>query len=178
MEEAGERPPCILMIDNYFVIYKRRRRTLISGKAPPGLTGDRPPQARTWRAFQHRLSQEPAWERAWRYRRMMQAQGALSIRALARAIGEDHSRMARVLKVLELPERVLAALRAHADHARIRVHFTERHLRQLVMEKREEPAILHEIEQILRGRRGGNPVHVRPNLARVLFPHRLLPCQI
>ena len=91
MEEASERPPYILMIDNYFAIYQRRRRALISGVAPPGLGGNRPPQARAWRAYQHRMNQEPAWERAERYRRMMREQGSQSIRALARAIGEDHS---------------------------------------------------------------------------------------
>ncbi|MDP3723235.1 MAG: hypothetical protein Q8R91_07055 [Candidatus Omnitrophota bacterium] len=152
MEEAGERPPYILMIDNYFAIYRRRRRALISGEAPPGLSGDRPLHARAWRAYQHRMSAEPPWERAERYRRMMQEQSSRSIRAIARATGADHSRVARVLKVLELPERVLAALRAHADHARVRSHFTEKHLRQIVTRGRGEAAILQEIEQVTQGR--------------------------
>ena len=82
MEEAGDRPPYILMIDNYFAIYQRRRRALISGTAPPGLASDRPPHARTWRAYQNRMSMKPAWERAERYRQMMQAQGSRSIRAI------------------------------------------------------------------------------------------------
>ena len=37
MEEASESPPYILMIDNYFAIYQRRRRALIGGEAPTGL---------------------------------------------------------------------------------------------------------------------------------------------
>ena len=80
---------------------------------------------------------------------MMQEQGSRSVRGLARAIGEDHSRIARNLKVLELPEHVLTVLRTHADHASIRAHFTERRLRQLVRENPSETAILHEIEQVL-----------------------------
>lgn len=157
MEEAAERPPCILMIDNYFAIYKRRRRTLISGAAPPGLAGNRPPQARAWRAYQNRMNEEPAWERAERYRRMMQEQGSRSVRGLARATGEDHSRLARVLKVLELPERVLAALRAHANHPRLRAHFTEKRLRQMVRQTRGEAAILREIEQVLHSQPDSHP---------------------
>ena len=152
MEEAGERPPYILMIDNYFAIYQRRRRALISGAAPPGLASDRPPHARTWRAYQNRMSMKPVWERAERYRRMMQEQNSRSIRVLARATGEDHSRIARVLKVLELPERALAVLRDHAGHARVRAHFTETRLRQLVREHPGEAAILHEIEHVVQGR--------------------------
>lgn len=152
MEGASERPPSILMIDNYFVIYKRRRRVLISGTAPPGLGGDRPPQARTWQAYLNRMSEEPPWERAWRYRLMMSQQGFKSIRALALAIREDHSRVARVLQILKLPESVLAALRAHADHRGIRAYFTEKRLRQLVKESQPEAAILCEIEHVAQGR--------------------------
>lgn len=151
MEEAGERPPFILMIDNYFAIYKKRRRALISGVAPPGLGGSQPPQARAWRVYQNRMNEEPAWERAEHYRRMIQEQGSQSIRALARATGADHSRLARILKVIELPERVLTTLRDHTDHPRLRAHFTEKLLRQLVRQDRPEAAILREIEQVIQG---------------------------
>ena len=65
--------------------------------------------ARDWQAYLNRMSEEPPWERAWRYRLMMSQQGFKSIRALAWAIREDHSRVARVLQILKLPERVLAA---------------------------------------------------------------------
>jgi hypothetical protein len=67
MEEAGDRPPSMILIDNYFAVYRKRRRVLISGKAPLGLAGDRPLPARAWRAYQHRMQQEPPWERAERY---------------------------------------------------------------------------------------------------------------
>ena len=152
MEEAGNRPPYILMIDNYFEIYQRRRRVLISGKAPVGLDSDRPPQTRAWRAYQNRMNEDPTWERAERYRQIMQEQGARSIRALAKAIGEDHSRVARILKVLELPQSALEALRRNAHNARLRAHFTERRLRKLVRENQPETAILHEIEHVTRQR--------------------------
>jgi len=148
MEEAGEPPPSILLIDNYFAVYRKRRRALISGEVPPGLTGERPLHARAWQAYQNRLHEEPAWERAERYRRMMQEQGSRSIRALARATGADHSRIARILKVLDLPEPVLAALRDHGGHARVRARFTEKRLRQLVRQNRPEAAILREIQQV------------------------------
>ena len=60
--------------------------------------------------------------------------------------------MARILKVLELPERVLEALRDHAGDPRLRAHFTEKRLRQLVNENPGEAAILRELEQVIQGR--------------------------
>ena len=62
------------------------------------------------------------------------------------------SRVAWVLQILKLPECVLAALRAHAGHPRVRAHFTEKRLRQLVTENPDEATILHEIEQVVQGR--------------------------
>ena len=79
----------------------------------------------------------------------MQANGYRSIRALAKVIGEVHSRIARVLKVLDLPEGVLAALQDHSDDIRIRAHFTEKRLRHLAMKKRSETAILREIHKVV-----------------------------
>jgi ParB-like chromosome segregation protein Spo0J len=97
------------------------------------------------------MRQEPPWERAERYYRMMQEQGFRSIRALARAIGEDHSRIARILKVLELPQSALEALQRDSDNARLRAHFTERRLRQLVRQDQPGTAILREIGQVIQG---------------------------
>lgn len=148
--ENQNRP--LFPIDPYFVVYRGRRRKLISGKPPPGLPCERPVSARDWQAYLNRMSEEPPWERAWRYRLMMSHQGFKSIRALAWALKEDHSRVALVLQILKLPERVLATLRAHAGHPRIRAHFTEKRLRWLVKENRLEAAILHEIERVVQGR--------------------------
>lgn len=150
MDEVPDRPPFMLMIDNYFTVYQGRRRALVTGEAPAGLPADRPPQERTWRACRNRMNEEPPWERAERLRRLMEEKGYRSIRALARAIGEDHSRLARVFKVLDLPEAALAALREHAGNVRVRAHFTEKRLRQLAAKKRSAKAILREIQKVLR----------------------------
>jgi hypothetical protein len=61
----------------------------------------------------------------------MERQGLKSTRAVARVTGEDHSRIARVLKILELPEPVLEYLRAH-DTPEVVGYFTESRLRELV----------------------------------------------
>jgi hypothetical protein len=149
LEEAGDRPPAMIPIDNYFAVYRNRRRALVSGDAPQGAGGGRPMHARQWRAYQNLMDQEPAWERADRYRRAMQENGYHSIRALARATGEDHSRLARVLKVLKLPEGVLAALREHSGNAQVRAYFTEKRLRQMVAKKRSEAPMLREIGRVI-----------------------------
>lgn len=149
MEEADELPPYIILPDKYFTVYEHGRRILLSGQLPTGLASQHGIRVRSWRAYQRRMSQEPAWERAERYQQMIAQRGFRSIRALARTLGEDHSRMAKVLAVRGLPERVLAALHVNADHARIRARFTERYLRQLVREQRDETSILQEINQIV-----------------------------
>ena len=151
MDEVPDRPPFMLMIDSYFTVYQGRRRTIVTGEAPAGMPAGRPPQERTWRACRNRMSEEPAWERAERYHRLMEEKGCRSIRALARATGEDHSRLARVLKVLELPEAVLAALREHADDVRVRAHFTEKRLRRMAAGKLSERTILREIRRVVQG---------------------------
>lgn len=61
----------------------------------------------------------------------MESRGIKSIRALAKLTGEDWSRVARVLKLLELPEPVLSYLRTH-DTPEIASLFTERQLRELL----------------------------------------------
>ncbi len=151
LDEAAESPPSILLIDNYFAVYRGRRRALISGTAPAWLNSGQPPQARAWRAYQRRMSEEPPWERAERYRLMIAQQGFRSIRALAKATGEDHSRIAKVLKVLELPQSALEVLRRNSDNARLRARFTERRLRQLVRQDQREVAILLEIKEAVQG---------------------------
>lgn len=36
MEEAPDRPPAMILIDNHFAVYRNHRRALISGDAPRG----------------------------------------------------------------------------------------------------------------------------------------------
>jgi hypothetical protein len=160
MEEAGEEPPYILLSNKYFTIYEHGRRHLLSGQLPPDLASQHGIRVRSWRAYQRRMSQEPPWGRAQRYQLMIAQQGFRSIRALARATGENHSRLAKVLKILELPPGALEALKRNSDSARIRARFTERRLRELVRQDQCEAAILREIKQTIRGRTWPNPVRV------------------
>lgn len=81
MQEAEEQPPHMILLDPHFVVYQGRRRKLIRDKVPPGLPCERPVTARDWRAYLNRMTEEPPWERAWRYRLMMSHQGFKSIRA-------------------------------------------------------------------------------------------------
>ena len=64
------------------------------------------------------------------------------------AIGEDYSRIARILKVLDLPESVLASLRKHTLNSRVRGHFTEVRLRRLARQASESD-MLREIDSVL-----------------------------
>jgi hypothetical protein len=86
---------------------------------------------RSWHQYQAYLSRIRPIARADFYRRLMESRGLKSIRALAGLTGEDWSRIAKVLKLLELPEPILAFLRAH-DSPEIAATFTERQLRELL----------------------------------------------
>lgn len=131
MEEAEVEPPHMLLIDEYFLVYKNRRRVFVSGQEPQVLeqAGQRGIPGRAWRAYQNLMAREPAWDRAERYRHLMVEGGHSSVRALARAIGEDFSKVSRALKILDLPAAVLEALRRHGAETRVRAHFTEKRLR-------------------------------------------------
>lgn len=77
-------------------------------------------------------------ERTERYQHLMLEGGHSSVRALAEAIGEDFSKISRILKVLDLPEPVLSALRAHASSPAVRRHFTAERLKQLSRNSKPE----------------------------------------
>ena len=64
----------------------------------------------------------------------MERQGLKTVRAVARVTGEDWSRIAKVLKILELPDPVLEYLRTH-DTPAVVGYFTESRLRELVASK-------------------------------------------
>lgn len=113
--------------------HERRHRFLELSPKPKDLP-EGPVDQRDWRQYQSYLSRVRPVARAEFYRRLMEGRGSKSIRALAKATGDDWSRVARVLKLLELPEPVLEYLRTH-DSPEVVEHFTERRLRELLARK-------------------------------------------
>jgi hypothetical protein len=105
MEEACEEPPHFLLEDEYYVIFRDHRQVFISGKEPDAWQRKGRNPGRDWSRFQRSLVKEPPWERALRYREIMEREG-LSIRGLARALERHPSGIARTLEILRLPEGV------------------------------------------------------------------------
>jgi len=97
---------------------------------PDALSG-KTVDGRAWKGYQAYLGRIRPWARADFYKRLMERQGCQSVRALARITGEAWSRVARVLKLLELPAPVLEYLRTH-DSPDLVNCFTERQLRALL----------------------------------------------
>jgi hypothetical protein len=91
---------------------------------------DGPVDQRAWQQYQSYLSRVRPVARAEFYKRLMERQGLKTTRAVSRVTGEDHSRIARVLKMLELPEPVLEYLRTH-DSPAVVGYFREGRLREL-----------------------------------------------
>lgn len=89
-----------------------------------------PVDQRAWRRYQAYLGRIRPVARADFYKRLMERKGLKTTRAVARVTGEDHSRVARVLKILELPGPVLEYLRSHDSPATVSF-FTEKRLREL-----------------------------------------------
>ncbi|GEM_PF-6508676 len=140
MAEAEVEPPHVVLVDDYFLVYKNRRRVFVSGQEPPGLQGDRGIPWRAWIRHQNLMTRETAWDRAERYRRLMAEGGHSSVRALARTLGEDFSMVTRWIN-LELPVLLLEALRKHAANPKVRAYFSARRLRQIVAKGRPEDAV-------------------------------------
>ncbi len=113
----------------YMRISKRHRILELSPK--PKDLPEGPIDQRTWHQYQSYLSRVRPVARAEFYKRLMERQGLKTTRAVARVTGEDHSRIARVLKILELPEPVLEYLRTHDSPVTVGF-FTEGRLRELV----------------------------------------------
>jgi hypothetical protein len=102
---------------------------------------------RAWKQYQSYLSRVRPVARAEFYKRLMERQGLKTTRAVARVTGEDHSRIARVLRILELPEPVLKYLRTHDSPAGVG-YFTEGRLRELVALK-DPPRIWQRFKEML-----------------------------
>lgn len=110
--------------------YEHRQAVFELGEKPE-VFGDGSITERTWHNYQSYLNRARPVARAEFYKRLLDRHGCNSIRALSRITGEDHSRIARVLKVLELPEPILDYLRTH-DTPAVVGYFTEHRLRELI----------------------------------------------
>ena len=131
-----------------FSRWKHRNQTLELTSKPRGLPYG-PVDGRSWRRYQSYLGRLRPVARADFYRRLMESRGLKSIRALAKVTGEDWSRVARMLKLLELPEPVLEFLRTH-DSLEISGAFTERQLRELLALK-DHRRIWYRFQEMLAG---------------------------
>lgn len=127
--------------------HERRHRVLELSPKPKSLPEGTVDQ-RAWRQYQSYLSRVRPVARAEFYKRLMEREGLKTTRAIARVTGEDHSRIARVLKILELPEPVLQYLRSH-DSPAVVGFFTEKKLRELT-ELGEPRRIWQEFQRMLR----------------------------
>ena len=96
---------------------------------PEHLGGGRIPAQKDIRqheVFRERLERSPVLV-AQHYKRQMEAMGCSSIRDFARRTGQDHSVIARHLRLLQLPDEVIGFLTENQTPDILR-HFTVKHL--------------------------------------------------
>ena len=113
----------------FFKRYNHRQVVLHLDYKPELLGGGEVSQ-RAWQSYQSYLGRVRVVARADFYTRLMARHGCKTVRALARITGEDWSRIARILKILELPAPVLDYLRTHDSPALVRC-FSEKRLHEL-----------------------------------------------
>jgi hypothetical protein len=96
----------------FFQVFADGQYRFPLGSRPEHLGGGRIPAQRDLRqheVFQERLERSPVLV-AQDYKRQMEAMGCRSIREFARRTGRDHSIVARHLRILGLPDEVIAFL--------------------------------------------------------------------
>ena len=128
-----ERPPVrtLRAIEDYFVRREHGRRQFMLGGCPDVLKHLDTIDQAAWRQYQTYLKTTTPLERAEFYARKMEIGRYRSIRALARALGDHVSGVARYLKLRELPELIQTWLREHRTPEHVR-YFTEKRLRELL----------------------------------------------
>jgi hypothetical protein len=133
LQEADESRDAVRTLPVATPFYRRyeHRQAVFELGEKPEVFGEGSITERAWHNYQVYLNRVRPVTRAEFYKRLLERHGCQSIRALSRITGEDHSRIARVLKVLELPEPILDYLRNH-DSPAVVGYFTEHRLRELI----------------------------------------------
>lgn len=130
-----------------FFTRREHYRKVVEFAPKPAELGAGEVDQRAWRRYQAYLAASRPIARADFYKRLLERKGIRSIRELARVTGEDWSRVARVLKLLELPAPVLEYLRTHDSPELVRT-FSERRLHELLALK-DPQAIWRRFQELL-----------------------------
>ena len=112
----------------FFQLFNNGQHRYVVGSRPEQLCGGRIPAQRDVRqheVFQERLERSPVLV-AQEYKRQMEAMGCSSIRDFARRTGRDHSVVARHLRILKLPDEVLAFLEENQTPEILRAYHVKR----------------------------------------------------
>ena len=117
----------------FYNIFKQRRQQFCFGERPEALLDVQTINQRILEKHQtylKRLENFPL-KKAEYYRNLQESKGVKSVRALSEITGEDWSYIARVLKVLELPESIQKFLKEN-QQSEIVKHFNLRRLLEIV----------------------------------------------
>jgi len=133
VKHPGGRPAVrtLRAAEEYFSRRQHGRKRFVLGERPDVFKHLEDIDQAAWKQYETYLKRTTPLERAEFYSRKMGAGRYRSIRALARSLGEHVSGVARVLKLLELPEPIQNWLREHRTPEYVRF-FTEKRLRELL----------------------------------------------
>jgi len=123
----------------FYSIFNQRRQQIVFGERPEDLRDVQSIDQRIWEKHQTYLSRIENFplKKAAYYRNLQESTGVKSVRGLSEITGEDWSYIAKVLKILELPEFIRSYLNKN-QHQTILKHF---HLRRLLELLRLPPGV-------------------------------------
>ncbi len=132
-ELSTKHPPgrTLRVAEDYFTRYEHGRKRLVVDEQPDVLRHLETIDQTVWRKYQTFLKRSNPLEKAEFYAQQLSNGRYHSIRALAKALKQDFSSIARHLRLLKLPQPIQEYLREHRTPEIVR-YFTERRLRDLV----------------------------------------------
>ena len=117
----------------FYSIFQHRRRQIVFGERPEGITEAGTIDQRIWEKHQtylQRLENFPLKKAAY-YHQLQESTDIKSVRGLSEITGEDWSYIAKVLRTLELPAPIQEFLNTHREPDTVK-HFHLRILLELV----------------------------------------------
>jgi hypothetical protein len=124
----------------FFIVIDNFKRTFCLGARPEDLVDIDTINKRIWKKhsyYLYRLAQFPL-DKAEYYQRLKEVHAVNTVRGLSEITGEDWSYIAKVLRIMVLPESIKEFLRNNKNNPRIIHFFNLRRLLDIVRQRDEE----------------------------------------
>lgn len=147
-KQFSPRPRPLRAVTPYYTRLSQRHKEFVLGEKPDVLKHAKSLKKGVWKQYQTYLKRTPPIQRAEFYVREMKERRVGSLRALSQLLGEPVERVARLVRLLKLPEPIKAILRKRREPEFLR-YFTETRLGEL-LKLRDARATWQRFQEMLR----------------------------